>query len=144
MRTTPSYTCISNFWVIFKVYNVSTFCINKVNKVSSILNDILKSSPNTIYWLKIISNMCLFLKLTLNPKNMISITCTLVVEGVGVRAPCMCLLKIKFVKISGRVSSLYLYIILHKHVKADNQTGAASFLLLYARDKAFHIKYQLH
>lgn len=142
MRTTPSYTCISNFWVIFKVYNVSTFCINKVNKASSILNDILKSSPNTIYWLKIISNMCLFLKLTWNPKNMISITCTLVVEGVGVRAPCMCLLKIKFVKISGRVSSLYMY--LYIIVKADNKKGTASFLLLYARDKAFHIKYQLH
>lgn len=90
--------------------------------------------------------MCLFLKLTLNPKNMISITCTLVAEGVGVRAPCMCLLKIKFVKISGRVSSLYLYIrhTTYVDVKADNQKGTASFLLLYARDKAFHIKYQLH
>lgn len=65
------------------MYNVSIFCINKVNKVFFILNDILKSSFNIIYWLKIIFNMCLFLKLILDLKNMIFIMCMFVVEGVG-------------------------------------------------------------
>lgn len=64
------------------MYNVSIFCINKVNKVFFILNDILKSSLNIIYWLKIIFNMCLFLKLILNFKKMIFIMCMFVVEGV--------------------------------------------------------------
>lgn len=98
------------------MYNVSIFCINKVNKVFFILNDILKSSFNIIYWLKIIFNMCLILKLILNFKNMIFIMCMFVVEGVGVRVFCMCFLKIKFVKISGRVSLFYLYIILYMYM----------------------------
>lgn len=40
--------------------------------------------------------------------------------------------------------ALFVYNTTYVNVKADNQKGTASFLLLYARDKAFHIKYQLH